>query len=514
MIDLFAYVPKTVPYAHQVEAFRRSADAPIFGLLLEMRLGKSKVALDTVAYQYLKGAIDSLLIVAAPNGIHRSWVSDEIPAHLPDNIPRQCLIWRSGLHKRAYYAKEMDLLLKYHDGLAVLAVNAEALTTPALREYLKRFLAGRKVFVVNDETSHWARSAGATRTKIAIAVSKHPSVKFKRILDGTPVGEDPLDLYSQVALLSHSIFGFTSYTAFKNYFAVWESGRNHNTGTDYPVLKEYRNLDELKSKLASVSYRATRAECWDLPPKIYQKMYFQLSSEQRKAYNQLREEYEVELSAESTITVQHVLTRYLRLQQITSNYWPRRDVAVLCRDCSGEGCAECDYLSVRVITESEHKISDDDPRLEALKNVLSQPNAGPFIVWCRFHHDVDAVMAEAAKMRLRPVQFDGRINDVEKHANLEDFQAGRSNLLVGTPGSGGRGRRMSAVRTIAYFSSDYSLLNRQQSEDRGEYAERKDSVSIIDLLAEDTIDEEIVTAHLTKRRLVDMILEKKDKWLR
>ena len=74
---------KTKPLAHQMDAFAVSKDKKAFALLCEQGTGKSKMAIDKTAYLYGRGQVDAFLIIA-PNGVHRNWILNEIPKHMPD----------------------------------------------------------------------------------------------------------------------------------------------------------------------------------------------------------------------------------------------------------------------------------------------------------------------------------------------------------------------------------------------------------------------------------------------
>ena len=79
------YLFKTDPYDHQLEVLDISSEREAFALFMDMGTGKTKVIIDTATYLYGLGLIDAV-VVAAPNGVHRNWVLNEIPAHTPDEI--------------------------------------------------------------------------------------------------------------------------------------------------------------------------------------------------------------------------------------------------------------------------------------------------------------------------------------------------------------------------------------------------------------------------------------------
>jgi hypothetical protein len=507
------YVPQTTPWKHQAEAFDRFKGAPYAAIIFEQRCGKTKVVLDIAAYRFERNEIDALLIVALPAGIPRNWASDEIPAHLPDRIPRMTVVWSATKAKTKKFQAELDTLIAFK-GLAILAVNGEAIITRSFAEYVGRFLKARRAFVAADESSLLCKTPGTSRTRALHAIGRHPNVVAKAILDGTPAGEGPFDLYAQFMFLSWRIFGFTSYFAFKQRYAKWSKGfrwdPTKNTNVEYPVLDAYQNLDELAAKMAPCSMRVTRRECFpNMPPQIFSRVRFELSPEQRRVYDQLRDQYEAELSDLTHITARHVLTRMLRLQQIAGNVWPGEKAYAICGACGGNGCPDCDGIGA-IETRTPPKIIDPahDPRLEALEDQLSRTNE-PFIVWCRFIHDVDATFALTQRLGRSPVRYDGTVPPDQKAVNKKAFQTGKAGALIGNPTSGGRGLTLKSASTIFNYSHFFSIMTYEQGNDRAEDPTAARGKAIVDLTAEDTVDDDIVEAHRAKKSVVDYVMERR-----
>ena len=52
---------------------------------MEQGTGKTKVIIDNFSHLYYKGYVDAVFVIA-PNGVHRNWINDEIPKHMPDAV--------------------------------------------------------------------------------------------------------------------------------------------------------------------------------------------------------------------------------------------------------------------------------------------------------------------------------------------------------------------------------------------------------------------------------------------
>jgi hypothetical protein len=521
------YVPKTKPWAHQAEYFDRFKDAPVHACFFEQRVGKTKPMIDIAAYRYEKPAgdplrIDALMIVAMPSGVPANWATDELPAHLPDRIPHLVLVWDAGKAATKAFQKAMEDLLVF-PGLAVLAVNGEATITKGFERYAVRFLKNRRVFIAADETTLIMKTPGAQRTKAMHAYGRMlakgpfaPGVVAKAIMDGTPIGEGPFDLYAQVSFLGTHVLGFTSFFAFKMRYGRWSKGYNGATGQEYPVLEEYQNLEELQHKLEPYSMRMTRKEAFpNMPEQVVSAARFHLSDEQRRVYDRLREEYEAQLRDGTEVTAQHVLVRSTRLQQIISNMWPSETAYALCGECGGSGCEACDRIGA-VVVETAAKVIDPkrNPRLDCLEDQLSRTR-DPFIVWCRFTRDVDDVLGLLAKSNISAVRYDGKVSKADKLKNKLSFQAADGPLvMVGNPTSGGRGLTLKRARTVYNYSGFFSLLTYLQGNDRGEDTSLKiedgdRGTSVVNLLAIDSVDEDIDEAHQSKGSVAELMLDRK-----
>ena len=318
---------KTKPYAHQLKVWDESKDKEEWALLLEMGCGKTKITIDTIAYLSRCRQIDAALIIA-PNGVHRQWVEQEIPLHMPDVVPYQVVLWQSSKNTKTY-RKELDSLMKVGSGIKILAMNVEAFSTKKGTEFAKKFLwKWQENIVVVDESSK-IKTVRAKRTKNIVRL-RHLT-KYRRILTGTPVTQSPLDVYPQFFFLSPTILGFSSFVAFKSQYAIIVK----NNATDgsgrmyqYENIVGYRRLEELADKVSGYSSRILKVDCLDLPEKIYQQIPVEMSREQTRLYAKLKEDLLLEVGDED-IPVPFVLTQLIRLQQLTGGHLGQDDETVI-----------------------------------------------------------------------------------------------------------------------------------------------------------------------------------------
>lgn len=525
-------LPNRDRWDHQVTAFLTAADKPGFFYSMEQRTGKTQPTIDTAGYSFELQKINTLLIPAMPSGAPRNWL-DELNEFLPGRIKSKIVqfdVDRSGftknlkstrpakVPKNVSYAAFMNELVDF-DGLLCISVNGEGVITDGFGAFMDKVFAKRKVMIAADETTLLMKTPGATRTKALYHLSKHASIK--RCLDGTPTGEGPFDLFAQYRFLDPSIFG-TEFSTFKCRYAQMESVQYGANAKSFMQIKKvdgvpvYQNLDELQRRISPYTYRVRFRDVFpNVPQPIYQKHYLQLTGEQRGTYDRLQAEYEAELKGLGTVTVANVLTRYLRLQQITSGFWPNSKAAVVCEACDAEGCSICGDLGIIETNIPLQRLVpfNDNPRLLALADEFKLAPA-PCIIWARFNQDIDDVMELCRQLGRQPCQYDGRIDDETKYRNKQRFQGGEFDTFVAKTRSAGRAVNVSTAENMFYYSSEFGLNQRLQSEVRAETGLRTIATSIVDFIAENTKDEQIVASHRARRKLSDLILnEESGKWL-
>ena len=130
------YQHKTEPFKHQAELFEQTKEAEALAILWEQGCGKTKPTIDTGAWLFMCEEIDAMLVVA-PNGVHRNWVTDEIPAHLPDHIAAKtmCHFYQSPKANTKWHQRDCEAVLKYK-GLAILTISYEGFMTERGKKYL------------------------------------------------------------------------------------------------------------------------------------------------------------------------------------------------------------------------------------------------------------------------------------------------------------------------------------------------------------------------------------------
>ena len=474
------YKFKTKPYKHQTTALEKSWNKETFAYFMEMGTGKTKVLLDNTAMLYDKGKIDGALIVA-PKGVVSTWYNQEIPAHLPDHIEKVAVMWQANINKKQQ--DKLNQLFKTGQELHVLIMNVEAFSTDKGRFFATKFLRSHKTLMAIDESTT-IKNPKAKRTKNILDLSS--LAKYRRIMTGSPVTKNPLDLYSQCEFLDPAHLDFVSYYAFRNRYA--EMKTLHIAGRSIQVVNHFKNLGELSDQLQTFSYRVLKEDCLDLPSKIYMKREIELTPQQQKVYKQMKQEALATLNGK-TVTTMTALTQLMRLHQITCGHFSADDGSIQ---------------------------SIKNNRLSALLEIIEEVE-GKAIIWAHYQHDVKTIV-KAIEKEYGPgsvVHYYGKTLPEQRIKALKNFKENyRCRFFVGTPQTSGYGLTLVTANTVIYYSNGYDLEKRMQSEDRAHRIGQKKSVTYIDLIAEDTVDTKIVKSLRKKINIASEVMgEELRKWI-
>jgi len=430
------------------------------------------VLIDNMSMLYDKGKIDGALIVA-PKGVVKTWYEQELPTHLPNHIENVSVLWQPNITKTQQ--EKLESLFEIETALHILVMNVEAFSTDKGMKFASKFLNSHKTLMAIDESTT-IKTPTAKRTKNIIQLGAH--AKYRRIMTGSPVTKNPLDLYTQCYFLDPYLLDHASYYSFRNRYAIMKS--MHVRGRTIQVVHKFQNLSELSDKLQPFSYRVLKEDCLDLPPKNFTKRYIVLTSEQRKTYDQMKKTALATLNGKVTSTIT-VLTQLMRMHQITCGHFTADDG------------------STQLIPNN---------RITELMNVLEETE-GKAIIWANYQRDITNIIESIIK-EYGPgsvVDYYGLTPQDERQENIKKFQKDKKcRFIVGTPQTGGYGITLTQANTVIYYSNGYDLEKRLQSEDRAHRIGQKKTVTYVDLICEDTVDEKIVKALRDKINIASEVL--------
>jgi SNF2 family DNA or RNA helicase len=466
------YKFKTKPYAHQLTALEKSWNKENYAYFMEMGTGKTKVLIDNVAMLYDKGKIDGVLIIA-PKGVVKTWYEQELPTHLPDHIENVSVLWQPNITKTQ--REKLESLFEIESAFHILIMNVESLSTDKGVKFATKFINSHKALMAIDESTT-IKTPTAKRTKNIIKIGLN--AKYKRIMTGSPITKNPLDLYTQCEFLDPWLLDFASYYAFRNRYA--EMKTMHIRGRSIQVVDKFQNLGELSDIVKEFSYRVLKEDCLDLPPKVFIKRHISLTPDQKKIYEQMKEQALAVLNGKVTTTMT-VLTQLMRLHQITCGY---------------------------VTADDGSTQQVESNRLNELMSILEDTD-GKVIIWANYQLSVGEIIQKIIKVYGKDsyVHYYGLTPQEDRQDFIRKFQNDpKCRFIIGTPQTGGYGITLTEANTVIYYSNGYDLEKRLQSEDRAHRIGQKKTVTYIDLICEDTIDEKIVKALRDKINIASEVM--------
>jgi SNF2 family DNA or RNA helicase len=469
---------KLPPYRHQVTDTAAVVDHEFYGLFLEMRLGKTKIIVDAACLLREQGLIDSVLVVS-PSPVRGVWVDEdpelgEIKKHvwLPSTVieyhSKTKVVWEDGHPKNGQ--------------LPWVVTNFEYLRHEDHREKLKEILHGHRFMMVADESS-FIKNRNAIQTKACIELGKLAARRY--VLNGTPVTQSPLDLWSQMNFLSPRILPYKNFFQFKaDYCNV---GGWHNK-----QILSYKNLDKLQGLVAPYVIRREQKDCLDLPPTLETHVEVPLTEESWKVYKSMRDDAVVWLEENPTLAAQ-AGTRVMRLSQIASGF-----LGGFVEGGDDPGCEELEGQLPETKEIGREK-------LEWLKGYvaerLQEDPTRKIICWCRFRLEIERVARELQSLLPTYKLYGGQSKKDRDESKARFSKLGDPTpaLLVAQPQSGGYGLNLIAADVNVYLSQDHSLMRRLQSQERSHGPGQLKNVLYVDVLAvgpknQKTVDHSIVKA--------------------
>jgi len=482
-------------FRHQEIAVERLTSRSHFGLFMEMGTGKTLSVIEAARRLHQAGIIDHVIVIC-PASVRAVWFDPmlgELAKHLKYPIEvielhRKPRRWATASGPRLRWTISNYDYLRGH-----------------LDEF--RAIANGKTLLVCDESSA-LKSWKTKQTKAATALRQRCGRAV--ILNGTPISNNPGDLFSQMRILDPGILGIQSEFQFKLRYGVMG-------GFEGRQVVAWRNLDDLQARIAPHVMRVEKKDCLDLPDKLPPvTLEVPLSPKTWAHYREMRQEMIVWLGEQRMSAAPQAAVRAMRLSQLTSGFLGGIVERALC-GCGPIGdCMRCGGTGEYLQERGAERVSTEKLDLLAgwLEDRLAEDPAFKVLVWSRFRAEVDAIAG------ILPKPFScGRIwgaqqREEREHAlRLLDPRTCPPGAVavIGTPASGSMGLNLAAANTVVYVSNDYSFKTRIQSEDRVHRPGQVKHVSYFDVVAtgpdgQRTIDHAVIQALRAKESLANFTI--------
>lgn len=459
---------KMKPWAHQQQG--SSMIGEMAGVMLNWDMGSGKTF--AVLNAIVEYGFQSTL-VACPSTVVSVWVK-ECRKHLPEDFECRVLDLRDG----GVADRGKKIKRAYEDCMAmrvplIAAINYEAIWRAGFGNVVEKLDWD---LVVADESQRIGNAFSKVGRYMGGKIG--PRGKHRVCLSGTPMGNGAQDLFGQLLFCEPGLFG-ESFTRFRSRYCVMG-------GFEGKQVVDQQNVEELSQKLSIISTRVMLSDVVDLPLYTETEIPVTLGKYGRKVYEDLKENLIAECR-EGVVTAANAITKLLRLQQVTSGY-------TMVEDEDGRYGNE----THAVITGTE--------KYDALVELLNSADKHePFVVFCRFTHDIQSVRAAAVVSGRACWEISGASKDQD--AWEEDCGRGEGSVIAVQIQAGGVGIDLTAARYCVYYSLGFSLNDYLQSRARCYRPGQKKTVFYYHLIAEETVDQIVYKALKNKKKVVDAVLE-------
>ena len=473
------YKFKQQPFPHQIEAFNCGiANAKII-IGDEMGLGKTKESLDIACYRKSVGQIKKCLIVCGVNSTKYNWAEE-----IEKQTNEKSVVFDQKTEKKKLEAIQ---IWAYNDVFFGI-INIEALRPKSLdKKEVSAFISGKagitsiqasKVttmlnyisdMVIADEI-HKMKNA---TSKQGIALQQLDT-KYKIGLSGTPLTNEIEGLWNILRWVDATFINYWQYR------------------TEYCILGGYngkevighKNLEELAKSIQETMIRRRKEQVLNLPEKLYRNEYIELSKKTLDLYSSVKHGIVKKLTSSGDIKqikINSILTSMIRLRQITEGI---------------DGLA------------GDTVLIDDHPKLDRLLELLEEeiiPNGKKAIIFSCWEHTT-AIYKEKLE-KYNPAYITGKIDVSERQKEVNRFQTDDScKIAIGTIGAMGTGLTMTAAEYVIFIDKYWNQTDNLQAEDRAHRIGAKGDVTVISLIAKNTIDEDIEYLLTKKDNLFNLIV--------
>lgn len=440
---------------HQERCLREHCSGRLIALLLDMRLGKTFVAIRW-ARRY-----ESPYLVVCPLSVVQTWV-DELKLEGRVGVP---LLGSQSQRQKTF-------LHGLERGRRWFITNYEALFIPGKKDALGNPIPEPSwIAEVNWPTVLLDESVnirnGQTITS-QVCCNHLSRAKNKAILSGLPNPEGPLDFFHQFRFLLGSFMGYTNY---------WEFRHAHFEQYGFKWVPKSGSTKLIRKFVHANAAVVTRRQV-KLGGKIVRtSRYVYLPEKSRTAYNELEKYF-----AYGDVTTKWTVARYAWMRQVASGFPKNTELPV------------------------------HDKKLDILVSLLNgELITDQCLVWYVFDKEGAAIEGALRKAGIPARRISGAVCVELRNQYHRDFRAGRFQVLCVQVSCGQYGLDLSNTSTAIYFSEPTSHNEYAQSIDRTVHPQKKDPLFVISILAADTIEVDIHKSLLSKRctsqTMLDTIIE-------
>lgn len=355
----------------------------------------------------------------------------------------------------------VDIVLTNHD-----AVNGILKSDPHALSHFQ--------YCIIDESTAY-KNGEAQRSKAAKTLTQ--KIPYRTALSGTPAPNTVLDLWHQLLLvdggarLGHRFFAFRSACCTPTEKRA--NGITFKTWTDKPGIQTV-----IAQQIADITIRRTLESCLDIPPQQQITYRYGPNKKVHTLYRTMIDDAVLEIEEGRFAVGIHAASQTIKALQILSG-------AVY--DSAGE------YALL------------DTERYDLVLDLVEQrPHS---LVAFNWKHQKHYLQKRAKTQNIAFATIDGETSFAERTETVEKFQKGEYQVLFAHPQSAGHGLTLTKATTVIWASPTYNLEHYLQFNRRIYRAGQTAKTEIINVEAENTIEQRIYSILNQKREVQNDLLE-------
>ena len=489
----------SITYIGPKSVFDITMKSPYFNFVVNdivvHNCGKTKQTLDLSQIRKKENNIKHTLIIACVNSLKYNWES-EVYKHTDDKA--YILGTRYTKKGKPYIGSNEDRLKDIEsfgknltiDNSYYIITNIETLRYtktikvplktkkngvqrfkkvtlfPIVEALQKQIKDGNIGMIIADEL-HRCKNSASLSGKALLALD----TDYKVALTGTPVMNKPVDVYTALHWIGyedHSLFQF------QKHYCIFGGFGNHQ-------IVGYKNLPELQSILDKCMLRRLKTDVLDLPEKIYIEDYVEMTNDQIKLYEDVRENIinnidKIKLSP-------NPLVQLIRLRQVTG--YP-------------------ELLS--------SKIKGKNPKFERMLQIIEDvvENGKKCLVFSNWTNVINPAYELCVQNKYNPAKYTGENKDTREQEKERFMTDEKCKVLFGTMDAMGTGLTLTAATTVIFLDEPWNRAKKDQCEDRIHRIGTKEPPNIITIMCKGTIDEKIHDIVYKKGKMSDILIDKEE----
>ena len=358
-------------------------------------------------------------------------------------------------------------------------------------EVHKRELNGINFKAVIADEIHRSKEPKSKQSRALWAATGDADIRYA--LTGTPIANNVLDLWSILHWISPEEWPSKTRwidrmvnTMINAFGGMMVLGVKPHMEPEFYAALNPRMRRMLKAKVLP----------W-LPEMMFERRDVEMSTKQKKAYEQMRDMMIAELEGGEALTAPSVLTQTIRLLQFASSY-----AEIAANEETGE---------IKAV------LADPSCKVDALMDDIKSGDFGnDSVAVCAVSRQLIYLLSAAlTKEKIEHGLITGAQSEDERQQAVDDFQAGKIKWILFTAQAGGVGITLTAARRLIMLQRPWSLVDHRQALDRVHRigSEIHDSIIVTDYVTEGTIEERVIQVLETKADNFEQIVRDKDKLL-